>query len=235
MNTLNIFARLLKVNSKDINSSLLIIFDFDGVLANSKDAYAAQMKETIESISNKAFSEEIFSERVGNTDQKDDFRFFLETEDNKVIIEAAKKYEELTPKYAHLRSLYPGIREIIESLHNAHYTGIVSRKPQDRMEYWLNFYDIQDYFDYPIGTVENTKSHAIRRIMIRYGFSKERTLMIGDTEFDIQSAKEAGVIAVAATYGSSKPGDLLELKPDYVLNEPNEIKAIVDTVMKIYS
>jgi len=222
----------MKVNSKDINTSLLIIFDFDGVLANSKDAYAAQMKETIESISKKTFSEEVFSQRVGNTDQKDDFRFFLETEDKKVIIKAVKKYEELTPKYAHLRSLYPGIREIIESLHNTHYTGIVSRKPQHRMEYWLNFYDIQDYFDYPIGTVENTKSHAIKRIMTHYGFSNKRTIMIGDTEFDIKSEKEAGVITVAATYGSSKPDDLLDLKPDFVLNEPKEIKVLVDKVLK---
>ena len=206
------------MNSKGLNSSLLIIFDFDGVLADSKDAYAAQMKETIESISKKTFSEKIFSERVGNTDQKDDFKFFLETEDRNVIMEAAKKYEELTPKYAHLRSLYPGIRRIVENLHRIHYTGIVSRKPQDRMEYWLNFYDIQEHFDYPIGTVENTKSHAIRRIMSHYGFSSERTMMIGDTEFDIQSAKEAGVISVAATYGSSKLGDLLKLKPDFVLN-----------------
>lgn len=218
--------------TKDLNSSLLIIFDFDGVLADSKDAYAAQMKETIESISKKTFSEKNFSERVGNTDQKDDFKFFLETEDRNVIMEAAKKYEELTPKYAHLRSLYPGIRRIVENLHRIHYTGIVSRKPQDRMEYWLNFYDIQDHFDYPIGTVENTKSHAIRRIMSHYGFSSARTMMIGDTEFDIQSAKEAGVISVAATYGSSKPDDLLKLKPDFVLNEPDEIEIIVDKIMK---
>ncbi len=225
----------MRVNSKDIKSSLLIIFDFDGVLANSKDAYAAQMKETIESISMKTFSKKIFSERVGNTDQKDDFKFFLKTVDRKVIMEAVKKYEELTPKYEHLRSLYPGIREILESLHNTHYTGIVSRKPQERMEYWLNFFDIQDHFDYPIGTVENTKSHAIRRIMTHYGFSNKRTMMIGDTEFDIQSAKEAGVISVAATYGSSKPDDLLKLKPDFILKNPNEIKGIVDKVMKNFS
>jgi len=222
----------MKVNSKNINSSLLIIFDFDGVLANSKDAYAAQMKEVIESISEKTFSKNIFSERVGNTDQKDDFKFFLKTVDRKVIMEAMKKYEELTPKYEHLRSLYPGIREIIESLHNTHYTGIVSRKPQERMEYWLNFFDIQNHFDYPIGTVENTKSYAIRRIMTRYGCSNKRTMMIGDTEFDIQSAKEAGVISVAAVYGSSKPADLINLKPDFVLKEPNEIKVIVDKVME---
>ncbi len=225
----------MRVNSKDIKSSLLIIFDFDGVLANSKDAYAAQMKETIESISMKTFSKKIFSERVGNTDQKDDFKFFLKTVDRKVIMEAVKKYEELTPKYEHLRSLYPGIREILESLHNTHYTGIVSRKPQERMEYWLNFFDIQDHFDYPIGTVENTKSHVIRRIMTHYGFSNKRTMMIGDTEFDIQSAKEAGVISVAATYGSSKPDDLLKLKPDFILKNPNEIKDIVDKVMKNFS
>ncbi|MBY9000957.1 MAG: HAD family hydrolase, partial [Candidatus Heimdallarchaeota archaeon] len=205
------------MKTKDIHSSLLIIFDFDGVLVNSKDAYAAQMKDTIENISKKTLSLKILSSRVGNTDQKDDFKYFLQTEDEDVISEAVKMYDELTPKYEHMRTLYPGIRNIVETLFDKHYTGIVSRKSQKRVEYWLNFFKIQNYFDYPIGTVENTKSYAIKRIKNHYSISDKRTLMIGDTEFDIKSAKEAGVISVAATYGSSNPDELIKLQPDYII------------------
>ena len=128
--------RQLKVKAKNVHSSLLVIFDFDGVLANSKDAYAAQMKETIETISDRSLSLEILSSRVGNTDQRDDFRYFLQTENEEDIALAVKTYEVLTPKYEHLRTLYPGIRNLVETLFDSHYTGIVSRKPQKRMEYW---------------------------------------------------------------------------------------------------
>lgn len=218
------------MNTKNSSSSLLIIFDFDGVLANSKEAYAAQMKETIESISTKTYSNEIFSQRVGNTDQRDDFKYFLETDNEKTIKKAVQHYEKLTDKYQHLRTLYPGIRELIASLHSEHYTGIVSRKPQPRMEYWLDFFDITRYFDYPIGTIENTKSKAIKRIMKKFGFTKEKTIMIGDTEFDIKSAKDAGVISVAATYGSSNPEELRNLKPDFIVNNTQEIKSVIEQV-----
>ena len=54
-------------------NSLLIIFDFDGVLVDSKEAYALQMQETVETLIQKKIPEEELRVRVGNTDQKQDF------------------------------------------------------------------------------------------------------------------------------------------------------------------
>ena len=212
-------------------SNLLIIFDFDGVLADSKDAYAAQMKETIEKLSNYVYSIDVFKERIGNTEQKEDFAFFLQTKDEAILTKAVEVYRELTPKYEHLRNLYPGVRKIIKDLHSKYITGIVSRKRQSRMEYWLSYFNIREYFDYPIGTVEDCKSHAIRRIMNHYKISIDRTLMIGDTEFDMQGAKEAGVISVAAMYGSSKPEELSKMQPDFSISSPTQIYDVIDEIV----
>ena len=85
--------------------------------------------------------------------------------------------------------------------------------------------------DYPIGTVEDCKSHAIRRIMNHYKISIDRTLMIGDTEFDMQGAKEAGVISVAAMYGSSKPEELSKMQPDFSISSPTQIYDVIDEIV----
>ena len=55
--------------ARNSNECLLIIFDFDGVLADSKEAYALQMQETIEFFTQKKLSDDAFKGRGGNTDQ----------------------------------------------------------------------------------------------------------------------------------------------------------------------
>lgn len=210
----------------------LIIFDFDGVLADSKEAYAMQMQETVEHFSGKKLSEEVFKERVGNTDQKQDFIEFLENDDSELLDSAIQYYVDITDKYSFLRSLYSGVSETLEELKKTNYIGLVSRKSQERMEKWLQHFKITHLFDKPIGTLEKTKSKAIVQIMNEFGIPNNRTLMIGDTEFDIQSAQQARVKTVFAHYGAATPEKVLELNPDYTINNITELIALVDSLKK---
>jgi phosphoglycolate phosphatase-like HAD superfamily hydrolase len=96
------------------------------------------------------------------------------------------------------------------------------------MEYWLNHFKISHLFDIPIGTIERTKTPAIQKIMQRLKMDKSKTFMIGDTEFDIQSAKDAEVHSILALYGASKPKEVLKLNPDFTIQDITEILEIVD-------
>jgi phosphoglycolate phosphatase len=213
---------------RNTENSLLIIFDFDGVLADSKTAYTTQMQKTLEIFANKAISEEEIRSRVGNTDQRDDFIEFLETNDPEIIEAAIEKYVELTEKYAYMRSLFPEVREVLEKVHKDHFTGIVSRKPQDRMEYWLSHFNITHLFDIPIGTTERSKAPAILKIMNELKMDKNKTIMVGDTEFDIQGAKNAEVYSILALYGAAEPEKVLKLNPDYTISHITEIFDIIN-------
>lgn len=215
---------------KNPDTSFLIIFDFDGVLSDSKEAYANQMIETLESFKVSNITIEDIKARVGNTDQRSDFIEFLQTDNPCIVNEAMNKYVKLTEKYSFLRELFPGVLEVLEDLHKDNYLGIVSRKSQERMEYWLKHFKITHYFDVPIGTLENSKTAAIKRIMEKLKFPKERTLMIGDTEFDIISAKSADVYSVLALYDAAEPEKVLKTKPDYCINYLNEIFAIIEDI-----
>ncbi|MCG3222137.1 MAG: HAD family hydrolase [Candidatus Heimdallarchaeota archaeon] len=212
---------------KNSENPLLIIFDFDGVLADSKNAYTTQMQRTLEVFANKEISAEEIRSRIGNTDQRDDFIEFLGTSEPEIIESAIAMYVELTEEYAYMRSLYPEVREVLEKLHKEHFTGIVSRKPQDRMEYWLAHFKITHLFDRPIGTIERTKTPAILKIMNELEMEKNKTIMVGDTEFDIQSAKDAEVSSILALYGASEPEKVLKLNPDYTISHISEILSIV--------
>ncbi|MHA1668352.1 MAG: HAD family hydrolase [Candidatus Heimdallarchaeaceae archaeon] len=212
------------------NTNLLLIFDFDGVISNSKDAYAKQMKETVEILAKKDIPDDFFRKRVGNTDQEEDFYDFLKTKDEKLVKEAMALYSNLTPKYEHLRTLFPNVKETLRKLKEDNYITIVSRKSQKRMEYWLHHFSLSRFIDDAIGTVEKTKAFAIKTLMKKFNITKERTVMVGDTEFDIRSAKEVGVISVAALYDCTHRDLILSLNPDFTINKFEEIVMIVSKI-----
>jgi phosphoglycolate phosphatase len=53
----------------------------------------------------------------------------------------------------------------------------------------------------------------------------ERTLMIGDTSYDLQMAKNAGVSAVGVTYGAQKAEQWQHLEPLRQFNNFNSLSA----------
>lgn len=217
----------MKTKTKD---NFLIIFDFDGVIVDSKDAYALQMQDTIEKVSGIKIDKRVFEVRVGNNDQKSDFIEFLRTEETEIINQAVKIYVSLTDKYTNLRKLFPKVKTSLIRINKKYYTGIVSRKNQNRLEKWLEYYKIADFFDVIIGTLEKSKAKAISSIAEKLSISKENTVMIGDTEFDIISAKEAKVISIVAMYGATQPKKVLELKPDYQIRSFDEIETLVEQI-----
>ncbi len=211
---------------------LLIIFDFDGVLADSQSAYAFQMQETVEYFTNKKIPEDVFRERGGNTDQRKDFMEFLGIDYPQVIDQAITHYVSLTEKYSYLRDLYPNVHSTLEDLKKEHFVCLISRKTNERLLKWLHHFKITHLFDLQIGTLENSKSSAIHEMMSKFSVSPKRTLMVGDTEFDIQSAQEAGVSSVLALYGAEKPDKALALSPTYSINSIEEIFEVIKEHLK---
>ncbi|MHA1200422.1 MAG: HAD family hydrolase [Candidatus Heimdallarchaeaceae archaeon] len=220
------------MTARNTEDCLLIIFDFDGVLADSTEAYALQMQDTVEYFTKKKIPEEVFKQRGGNTDQGQDFIEFIGTKDPEKIDKAIIHYVSLTERYSYLRELYPNVRETLENLKKKHLIGLVSRKSHERMEKWLHHFKITHLFDRPIGTLKDSKSKAINEIMQEFNMPTERTIMVGDTEFDIMSAKEAGVNSVLALYGAEKPEKALALFPTYTINSIEEILEICDEHLK---
>jgi len=53
----------------------------------------------------------------------------------------------------------------------------------------------------------------LENIMDSLGLSPQETVMIGDTEYDLQMARNAGTYAVAVNYGAHELDRLLEFEP----------------------
>ena len=68
---------------------------------------------------------------------------------------------------------------------------------------------------------------TVDRLVTQFGAARERTLMVGDTTFDIEMGQAAGVSTCAVTYGMQPEATLRRLQPSFVIDRIEELNVIV--------
>jgi pyrophosphatase PpaX len=128
--------------------------------------------------------------------------------------------------------VYLGIKELLEHLQSAGVKlGLVTTKHQTQAEFTLAGTGLAGYFDYVHGWLEGRKHKpdpepvlaALSRLVAQPG----STIMVGDSELDIQSAKAAEVDTCAVTYGFRPAWFLASFHPDFLVAHPADVASIV--------
>ena len=73
-------------------------------------------------------------------------------------------------------------------------------------------------------TFSKPHPEMLLQVMAELGADRSETLMIGDTEFDMEMARNAGVAALAVAYGVHHPERLLRHNPLDCLNEFQDLR-----------
>ena len=103
---------------------------------------------------------------------------------------------------------------------------IVTGKSKDGLERVLSRFDLESYF-YAWRTADccHSKPHPAMALecMSELGIEAEYTTLVGDSHFDIQMAKAAGVSAIGAAFGSENAQLLYDEGADKVLSSFEEL------------
>lgn len=216
------------VNRKVINGNVieLIAFDFDGTLMDSTTAIAESIQSAAADVGVPVPSTERASHVIG-LGLHDALRYAIPDLPQ-------ERYQELGDRYRHhyltrnnkLR-LFAGVEAMLDELVAAGYLLTVatgkSRKGLDRA---LGESGLGSRFQSSRCADEcHSKPHPqmLQELMEEFGVTPEATLMIGDTTHDLLMAKNAGVHAVAVSYGAH-PRDVLEAEcPAYCANNVEEL------------
>lgn len=131
-------------------------------------------------------------------------------------------------------SLYPGIEQLLEKLEAAGIAwGIVTNKPEKYCVLLLeklNLLDRCKALVCPDHVAERKPNpESILLACQQLGCSTERTVYIGDHIRDIQAAKNADVIAIAATYGYlADDTKVEEWYADFVLQSSEQTESLLN-------
>jgi phosphoglycolate phosphatase len=133
--------------------------------------------------------------------------------------------------------LYPGAREAIERLHARAdvLLGIATGKAMRGVRHMMDTHDLNGRFvTFQTADTSPSKPHPdmVLRAMAETGAAPERTLMIGDTGFDMAMAKAAGARALGVTWGYHAHGHLADQGADRIIHGFEDLDRAMQEILK---
>lgn len=128
--------------------------------------------------------------------------------------------------------LFPGARETLQKLHRQGYMlAIATGKGRYGLDRSLHETGLKSLFlttRCADETCSKPNPRMLQEIMEQLNVTAEVTLMIGDTEYDMAMANNAGVTPLAVGYGVHESTRLLQYKPLGCLNSIDELPYLLD-------
>jgi HAD superfamily hydrolase (TIGR01549 family) len=205
-------------------------FDLDGTLVDSnKTIYEATAYSLKKLGIDFNVNEDAFALKIGQhfIDIFNAFNIVVPDFEHFIKIYKINYFEQM--EYS---KMYVGVEETLTSLKNEDIkVSLLTTKIQDQADRIIDHFNIREYFDLVMGRREGIahkpSPEPLLKICSDLSIDVKRTLMIGDTELDIQCGKNAGSYTCGVLYGY-RTKELLEIeKPDFVLGNIKEILEVV--------
>jgi pyrophosphatase PpaX len=200
------------------------LFDFDGTLAYSEQAYRVAFLHSIERHTGVLPNEVEFRDFWNVTPHE-----VLKRYGEELLEEMFASFEEhyYATHHQHLIA-YDGVEELLSSLNaRGASVGIVSLKPRRAGDLELDIIGLRRLIGRAVwgDDVDRPKPEpdGVLRAMADLGADPRSTLVIGDSPADIMMGRAAGTRTAAAMWGGSSRERLLAASPDLVLEEPRSL------------
>ncbi len=205
----------------------LIVFDWDGTLMDSAGGIVACIQEAAREMGLSVPSRERASHVIG-LGLHDSLQYAVPG----LPASGYRQFAELYRKHFQMRSeamsLFDGVPELLAQLRNAgHVLAVATGKSRKGLDRALDESNLRDFFAASRCADEtDPKPHPamLLELMEELSHQPRDLLMIGDTSHDLDMATNAGVDAVAVTYGAHPEDALRARAPKGVVASVPELR-----------
>ena len=133
--------------------------------------------------------------------------------------------------------VYKGIMELLEQLSKEDYKIAIVSNKSDKAVKELNQVYFGKYIKVAIGESENVSikpaPDTVFKALEELGSTVDKALYVGDSEVDVKTAKNSGMICVGVTWGFRDREVLEQNGADYIIDRPQELLKIIAYLNKI--
>ena len=207
------------------------IFDLDGTLVNSLDDLANSANDTLHAYGFPVHEVEAYRYFVGNGSRKLIERILPEkpATDMAFVEQFMSEYKDCYARNLLQKTKpYDGIMEMLEELRRRGIPmAVCTNKHQSAAEMIVKTLFPHGIFQEIIGDQEGLPRkpdpQKVLRIMRDFGVTGEQTAYFGDTDVDMDTARNAGAFAVGVLWGFRAREELVAHGADILLTHPMEL------------
>jgi phosphoglycolate phosphatase-like HAD superfamily hydrolase len=207
----------------------LIIFDFDGVLADTLNDLIQFGQEVCDEL---GIKHAVRKEDLSNLEIMSFASFGRACEVPEHLVD--EFVQRCLKRFAERKSppaIFNGLSTIVKNLAINNTLAIITTNSSQNVHAFLIEHGLDECIHAVYG-VDIPGSKAQKISIARNKFfadpKQEAVFMIGDSLSDIRAAKEASVTSIAVTWGHQSLEYLLRGDPDYVVNFPHELIEIIE-------
>ena len=218
----------------------LVMFDMDGTLIDTQALIAEHMATTFAGAGLEPPTP-AQSRRIIGLSLPEAMARLADTNDaaliSRLVEDYRAHYRDSLVSAAGREDLFPGAREALNVLSARADTqlGIATGKGLSGVRRIIALHSIADLFvtlQTPDDNPSKPHPGMMLRAMAETGAEKHETVIIGDTTFDIEMGKAAGVRAIGVTWGYHAPEELTAAGADIIVEDYADLPSAIDRILE---
>lgn len=209
-----------------------ILFDLDGTLLNTLEDLRDATNYTLRHYGCPERTLEQIRCVLGNGAENQIRKSLPGTEHDPDLQEALSVYREYYNAHCQIKTApYPGIMEVLGQLEKKYPLAVVSNKPDKTVKelakiYFPSLYARGESADCP----RKPAPDMIRKAMAELGV--ERCIYVGDSEVDVQTAKNANVPCLTVTWGFRNGDELVRCGATHFCHTPEDMPRCIEQILE---
>ncbi len=123
--------------------------------------------------------------------------------------------------------IYPGMKMFIRRCHElGKKIFVISSDSKQFIEEESARFKVKQYIDKVYGEVHD-KTEGLNKALTEFSIDPRRSIFIGDTTHEIESAHKHNIIAGSVTWGIHTRETLSRLKPDYIFENISDMEKVI--------
>jgi pyrophosphatase PpaX len=214
-------ARLAKIEC--------ILFDLDGTLVDTIELILCSFRHATEQVLGEALPDDVVLADVG-VPLATQMRSFSEEHADE-LLRAYREHNAV--HHDDLIREYPGVEDVLCELRARGYKlGVVTSKLNHMACRGLDCFDLRPFVDVVIGAddveIHKPDPHPLLVAAEQLGSAPERCVYVGDAPPDMQAARGAGMVSIAALWGGAHSDErVLAENPDIALSDVRQLPHVM--------